>query len=63
MKISKRTANAIRRGMMLRKYTYAGIARECGYEHREVVRQWVLNLSIPDSHIQKVASITGVTIK
>lgn len=63
MKITKRIANALRRGMMLRKFSYSDIARECDDISREAVRQWVANQSIPDKHVGTVENITGIKVK
>lgn len=62
MKITKRTANALRKKMMLREFTYSNIAIQCGV-CREAVGQWVSNQRIPDKYIAIVKRITGIKIK
>ena len=62
MKITKRTANAIKKGMMLRKFTYSDIAAICDGISREAVRQWMDRQSIPDKYVERVQTFTGIKI-
>ena len=63
MDISKRTANALKKGMMLRKFTYSDLGEYCKVSG-EAVRQWVaIHQRIPDKHVEKVQAFTGIEIK
>jgi len=56
MKISKRTANAIR------KRNYAWIAEELGMANRQAIYGWVVNQRIPDRKIKRVEALLGIKI-
>ena len=62
MDIKKSTANKLRKGMMLREFTYKDVGDLCGVE-RETVRMWVKNQRIPDKYLVDVFVSTGIELK
>jgi len=62
MDIKKSTANKLRKGMLLRDFTYQSIADKCEVK-RETVRMWVKNRRIPDKYVRKVEYLTGIEIR
>jgi len=62
MKLSKRAVSKLKRGMMLREFTFKDIAEAVDLKPA-AISLWIRRESIPDKHIKGVELATGLTIK